>query len=267
MSIFKIALLQINPGNSIAENIQISINSCKKAKELGAHLALFPEIWQIGYNSKLMNKENAISDNHEYIKTFKELAKNLQMAIAITYLGIGANKPTNNVAIIDSTGKIILKYSKVHVCNFDDGTEVNLESGSEFKVATLKFNNDSVKIGAMICFDREFPESARTLMKQGAEIILVPNSCEIKNCHVLGDIRLQQFRARAFENMVGVALTNYPAPKNDGASCAFNADGKDIIIANDKEDIIIANFDLDYIRNWQQKEVWSQKLLQPKKYL
>ena len=104
-------------------------------------------------------------------------------------------------------------------------------------------------------------------MKQGAEIIIVPNSCSIKTCPVLGDIRLQAFRTRAFENMVGVAMTNYPAPTNDGTSCAFNANGKEIIIADNKEDIFIAEFDLDFIRNWQQNEVWGQKILQPKKYL
>jgi len=267
MSILKAALLQITPSNLIEENLSLGISACKKAKELGADLALFPEMWQIGYNKKLMTKENAISHEHKFIKTFQELAQNLQMAIAITYLGKGSKKPTNSIAVIDSSGKIILDYSKVHICNFDDSTDVNLESGLEFKVATLKYNNNYVKIGAMICFDREFPESARTLMKQGAEIIIVPNSCEVKTCHTLGDVRLQQFRARAFENMVGVAMTNYPAPKNDGCSCAFNADGKEIIIADKNENIIIADFDLDFIRKWQQKEVWGKKLLQPKKYL
>jgi len=70
----------------------------------------------------------------------------------------------------------------------------------------------------MICFDREFPESARVLMQQGAEIILVPNSSAFFSDPQIGDIRFQQLRARAFENIVCIAITNYAQPKNDGHS-------------------------------------------------
>src|SRR4051794_38026705 len=58
----------------------------------------------------------------------------------------------------------------------------------------------------MICYDREFPESARVLMLGGAELILTPNACG------LDADRLGQFRARAYENMVGVAMANYATP-------------------------------------------------------
>ena len=161
MTVFKIALLQINPTKSIENNITKGIDACNTAKKQGADLALFPEIWQIGYNSKLMTLENAVTHDSEYIKTFQNLAQDLKIAIAITYLGLGTNKPTNNIAIIDNTGQIILDYAKIHVCDFTDGTEVSLESGAKFKVATLKFNSSSVKIGTMICFDREFNEARR----------------------------------------------------------------------------------------------------------
>ena len=70
-------------------------------------------------------------------------------------------------------------------------------------------------IGAMICYDREFPESARILMLKGAEIILTPNACDLEAN------RLGQFRARAYENMVGVAMANYAAPWQNGHSVAY----------------------------------------------
>lgn len=53
-------------------------------------------------------------------------------------------------------------------------------------------------------------------MLGGAEIILTPNACEME------ENRLCQFKTRAFDNMVGVALTNYAAPQNNGHSCAFD---------------------------------------------
>ena len=58
--------------------------------------------------------------------------------------------------------------AKVHTCDFDVGQ--NLSPGEDFYAATLDTHCGEVKVGAMICYDREFPESAR---------ILVPNGCPI----------------------------------------------------------------------------------------
>ena len=68
----------------------------------------------------------------------------------------------------------------------------------------------------MICFDREFPESARILMLKGAELILTPNACELEAN------RIGQFRTRAFENMLGMAMANYAIPQENGHSVAFD---------------------------------------------
>lgn len=55
-----------------------------------------------------------------------------------------------------------------------------LSEGTDFYVADLDLNEGTVKIGSMICFDREFPESARILMLKGAELILAPNACPME---------------------------------------------------------------------------------------
>ncbi len=82
----------------------------------------------------------------------------------------------------------------------------------------LETGRGSVKIGAMICYDREFPESARILMLKGAEILLVPNACPMEIN------RLTQLRTRAYENMLGIATVNYAAgqPDCNGHSSAFD---------------------------------------------
>jgi predicted amidohydrolase len=100
--------------------------------------------------------------------------------------------------------------------------EAALTPGDAFPTADLHIADGHVRIGVMVCFDREFPESARALMLGGAEVILTPNAC------LLGDDRVGQLRARAFENMVGVAMANYAAPEPadpggcDGRSVAFS---------------------------------------------
>ena len=55
----------------------------------------------------------------------------------------------------------VMTYEKVHTCDFD--IERNLTPGEDFFVSDLNTEYGDVKIGAMICYDREFPESARIL--------------------------------------------------------------------------------------------------------
>ena len=267
MNKFTIALLQILPGKTMQENLRRGLLACQEAKERGADLALFPEMWQIGYNSRNMKMKYALDFHDDFILQFCNEAKKLHMAIALTYLGKGRSKPTNSMIIIDKTGTIILEYAKVHTCSFEpDGSECSLEAGNAFKVSILKYAGGTVKIGAMICFDREFPESARTLMHKGAEIILVPNACSLACDPELGDVRIAQLRGRAFENMVGIAMTNYPAPKNDGHSCAFGPEGKALVMAGEKGGVYGATFDLQHLRKWQKHEVWGSKSMRPECY-
>lgn len=200
----------------------------------------------------------AITRDDAFVTHFRNLAKELNMAIALTYLERwdGA-APRNSVSLIDRHGQVVLTYAKVHTCEFD--LECALTPGDGFPVCTLDTAQGDVKVGCMICFDREFPESARILMLKGAELILTPNACGL-DTH-----RIAQFRTRAFENMVGVAMTNYAAPQNNGHSVAFDAvaypviDGESrdtrIVEAGETEDVYLASFDMDSIRAYREREV------------
>lgn len=86
----KIALLQIAAADNLEKTLEKGVSFCRKAKELGADVALFPEMFSNGYD--IYNRsvtewvKEAISDNHEFVKTFENLAKELNMAIGITFL-------------------------------------------------------------------------------------------------------------------------------------------------------------------------------------
>lgn len=90
MNEIKIALLQIMPGDSIDENIRIGIRACKKAKNEGADIVLFPEMWSNGYkivnNIEELKKKCSFRWHSAYIKTFQTLAQELNLAIATTLL-------------------------------------------------------------------------------------------------------------------------------------------------------------------------------------
>ena len=171
------------------------------------------------------------------------------------------------MSIIDRHGEVVLTYAKVHTCDFD--TEASCTPGDDFYVCTLDTEKGPVQVGAMICYDREFPESARILMLKGAELILTPNAC------TLDDSRIGQFRARAFENMVGVAMTNYAAPQGNGHSVAFDAvfyqeDETPVeallVDAAEEEGVYLADFDMARIRAYRERETWGNAFRKPRSY-
>lgn len=273
MKNLKIALLQLMPEDTLDGNLQKGLRYCKRAQEMGADIALFPEMWSVGYNipeNIEQLKASAVYIGSEFVKSFKKLAKDLNMAIGITFLENYEPLPRNTFCLFDRFGSNILTYAKVHTCDF--GNECRLTAGNDFYTAGLNTLQGNVKIGAMICFDREFPESARILMLKGAEIILVPNACPMEIN------RLSQLRARAYENMIGIATVNYPKGKSDcnGHSTAFdgiayspsNFESRDTLIieAGEEEGIYIADFPIDEIRKYRCSEVHGNAYRQPHKY-
>ena len=288
MQKFKIALLQMTShGNDQDANLAKGIEFCRKAGTQDADLALFPEMWNIGYTPYLPEtmevnfdphhpkygeairewQAQAIDSDSAFIQQYRNLARELQMAIAVTYLEKWPKAPRNTVSIIDRHGEIVLTYAKVHTCDFS--LEAACTGGTEFPVCSLDTPSGGILMGAMICYDREFPESARILMLNGAEIIITPNACGME------ENRMGQFRARAYENMVGVALTNYAAPQENGNSVAFSPIAFDqdqgsldttIIRADGKEGIHLAEFNMAQLRDYRQREAWGDAFRKPRTY-
>lgn len=274
ISKLKIALLQIAPCKTLEENLKKGIVCCRKAKERGADIALFPEMWSNGYNIYGRHfdewKAEAIFADSDFINTFGETAKELDMAVGITLLEKYENAPRNSLVLFDRFGKKKFVYAKVHTCDFD--VERNLTPGDYFYVTTLDTAIGDVKVGAMICYDREFPESARILMLKGAELILVPNACPMEIN------RLSQLRGRAYENMTAIATCNYPetVPDCNGGSSVFDGvaylpelpESRDtcILQADGKEGIYLAELNLEQLRNYRKREVHGNAYRHPKKY-
>ncbi|MDD6157192.1 MAG: carbon-nitrogen hydrolase family protein [Lachnospiraceae bacterium] len=269
----KIALLQIMPAGTLEENLKKGISCCRKAKEMGADIALFPEMWSSGYEiPEDVNelKEMAVPADGDFVKAFGELAAELDMAIAVTILEQHEPLPRNTVILFDRHGERQYTYAKIHTCDF--GEEIRLDAGDEFFVVDLDTRFGKVKVGSMICYDREFPESARILMLKGAELILVPNACPMEIN------RLSQLRGRAYENMLAIATCNYPGGKPDcnGHSSVFDGvaympelpSSRDTCLLETagEEDVYIAELDMDMLRRYRQQEVHGNAYRHPEKY-
>lgn len=264
------------------KNVQRGLEFIKQAKEMGADLVLFPECWIQGYRMPLLYEEKTleelfemkecgmtweeIEENSAYqewkeealeltdarIQVFCEKARELSIGIVLTCYTKGKKRPRNSAIVIDKTGKILMQYDKVHTCDFS--LECLLEKGETFNVCDFH----GIKLGIMICYDREYPESARELMLKGAEIILVPNACSGMRP------RVNVLETRAYENMVGVVMANY-AGENMGNSCAFspipwdeNGYGVDMTLFKAEEtktDIYMATYHLEQLRNYREHEM------------
>ena len=165
--IFKVAVLQMRSENrAVEENSKTIIKYMTEAKINNADILLLPECFMTGYDLTI-NNDAAISESD--LASLCDKAKELGVGLVATALTKGNAKPQNAAFVIGKHGEILMKYAKVHTCDFAD--ERVLEPGTVFRVCDF----DGVKIGIMICYDREYPESARILMLKGAEIILVPN--------------------------------------------------------------------------------------------
>ena len=281
---FTIALLQIAPeGNDLKKNLEKGIRYCKAAKQRGADLVVFPELWSIGFAAcptdaagMLAWGDSAIEQNSEFVQSFARLSRELDLNIAVTYLEKYQPKPRNTVSIINRQGEMVLNYSKVFLCNFgveelekpgadpnnlDLGCDFNCSPGDGFSVCKLQGKEGEVAVGAMICADREFPEPATALMLKGAEIIVVPNSCD------WDQIRSSLLQARAFENQLAIAVANYPRPKNNGHSQAYacvawknGAPRKTLLVeASEEEEIVLAEIDVGAIREFRRQEAWRME--------
>ncbi|MBQ3865001.1 MAG: carbon-nitrogen hydrolase family protein [Clostridia bacterium] len=269
----RIAFVQKCPGNTLEEQMEIGKKACREAREKGADITLFPEMWSDGYRlpqDPETLRDLSVEKDSAFVAFFSRLASELKMAIGITFLETHTPNPLNSVILFDRTGREMLHYSKIHTCAFAD--EAVLDSGSDFYTTDLDLGRGKIRIGAMICFDREFPESARILMKKGAELILAPNACPMEIN------RLSALRTRAYENMVAIATCNYPEgqPDCNGHSTLF--DGvpwlpeepgvRDMCVfeAPACDGVYLADLDLDQLREHRKRDVMGDKYRHPDKY-
>lgn len=273
------ALVQAFPVASVEENRERAVAYIRQAKQEGASLVLFPELWSHGYQppypeafdrpfdecfsqKRIAWLNSALTQDSLYLRTICEEAARQHIAVVATGLFTGQQAPRNTAFLISSAGDIQMRYDKVHTCAFS--MEGWLEAGERFPVTVV----DGVTVGLMICYDREFPESARLLMLAGAELILVPNACD------MNPARLGQLSCRAFENMTGVAMANY-AGTGWGHSCAFspivfNEGGEwrdnTLAMAGEEESLLIVDWPMDKLRDWRAQETWGNAYRRPETY-
>jgi predicted amidohydrolase len=135
----------------------------------------------------------------------------------------------NTAVLIDRQGNLAGKYRKTSLPR--EEIEGGVTPGNSFPV----FDTDFGRIGIMVCWDVTFPEPARALAQQGAEIIFLPIWG--------GDITLT--KARAIENQVYVVSSTY-----DMISAVFDLEGNVVGQAKEDKDVVVVNVNLNEQKLW-----------------
>lgn len=207
----------------------------RQAAAQGAQLVIAPEGFLEGYvgNQKAnpdltREKYFAVGERLDdlLLNRVRSLARELKVYLSLGFAERRGDQMYNSMVVFSPEGEVTLHYSKEH--NDDDEPFNTL--GAELKVAATPLG----KWGALICYDRQLPETARILSIKGAQLIIVP----AWGSH--GDMNEAMMRTRAFENSVWIAFVH---PKN----CLI-IDPKGNIVARDQssgDEIVQARIEFD----------------------
>lgn len=171
---------------AVEANIKRTLEAIDLAATLGAEIAITPECVFHGYAFDNTNGKSetfrkklydiAESPDGEHLKLFKNKAKEKHIHILVGFVERGEDNLIHNAAaLIAPDGRYIYIYRKVHCRHFESINQRGyFTPGSNFYSADLKLNEGQFKIGTIICFDREIPETLRCMRALGAEIVLCP---------------------------------------------------------------------------------------------
>lgn len=159
-------------------NIKNAENLVRKAAGEGAQIILLPELFENLYFCQEKRYEyyelaQELSQNDAVVH-FQKIAKELSVVLPISFYEREENRLYNTVAVIDADGQILGVYRKTHIPDDHFYQEKFYFSPGDtgFKVWDTKY----ARIGVGICWDQWFPETARAMAVQGAEILFYPTA-------------------------------------------------------------------------------------------
>lgn len=192
----KVQLAQIPADDGVtAPNLQRVLSVIDQA-EAGTDLIVFPETCLMGFPTAEEVAGVAEPDDGPTVRAIRAALQRKGLSVAVGFAEAHGGQCFNTTALIAPEG-IVLKYRKTHLW----GTDVGVFAPGD-QMVTAVWNG--VRVGILICFDIEFPETARALAAQGAELLIVTNG----NMDPYGPVHHQLMTARAIENQVFAVMSN-----------------------------------------------------------
>lgn len=264
----KVAALQFSCSKDVQENINKAEKMVREAADNGANIILLPELFERQYfcqEKRYDYYDYALPlEKNPAVNRFKEVAKELGVVIPVSFYERDIDRLFNTVAMIDADGSVLGIYRKTHIPDdhFYQEKFYFTPGDTGFKVFDTRFGC----IGVGICWDQWFPETARCMAVQGAEMLLYPTAIgsePILDVDSSGHWR-RVIQGHAAANLMPVVAANRigvetvePCKENAGQSssldfygCSFIADATGDIIASAKQEetILYGEFDLDALK-------------------
>ena len=240
----------------------------QQAAQEGAQIILLPELFERQYFC-----QERVYDYYAFAKPaaendavmhFKKVAARLGVVLPISFYEADGNRLYNSIAMLDADGEMLGIYRKTHIPDDHYYQEKFYFSPGDtgFKVWNTRFG----KIGVGICWDQWFPETARAMAVQGAELLLYPTAIgsePILDCDSMPHWR-RCMQGHAAANIMPVVAANRigleevsPSEANGGQKSSLNFYGSSFITdetgevvsaaSRNQEVILTAEFDLDEI--------------------
>ena len=264
----KVAAVQMKCTTDVKENIANAEALVRAAAADGANIILLPELFERQYFCQERRYDyyafaKPLSEN-DAVLHFKEVANELSAVIIVSFYERDGNRLFNSVAVIDADGEVLGVYRKTHIPDDHYYQEKFYFIPGDTGFVTFKTKYATIGVG--ICWDQWFPETARALSLNGAEMIFYPTAIGSEPILECDSMRRWQrcMQGHAVANVIPVIAANrvgmedvVPCDENGNQSSSlvfygssFIADETGEIIAEasrDEEAVISAEFDLDEV--------------------
>jgi len=256
----------------VKQNLAKAERAVREAAGRGAQIVLLQELFETPYFCITQDTRHFALARpfaaHPTIARLGRLAAELGVVIPVSFFERAGQTFFNSVAIVDADGQVLGAYRKSHIPDSPGYQEKYYFSPGDtgFKVWQTRY----ARIGVGICWDQWFPESARCMALQGAEVLLYPTAIGSDPTEP-GDDSSESWqlvqRGHAVANAMPVVAANRvcveSAPDDEATSIAFYgssfiADHRGMKVAEasrGKQEVIVAAVDLDAAQ-WR-REDWS----------
>lgn len=253
----RVAAIQLRLGDDREQNVERVLYQVEEAARAGAQIILPSELFEGFYfcreeSERFFARAQEV-DNHPFLPAFAKLAREKKIVIPVSFFEKAGPAYYNSIAIFDADGRRLGIYRKSHI---PDGP--GYEEKYYFRPGDTGFKTWTThyaKIGVGICWDQWFPETARAMMLQGAELLLYPTAIGSEPHDPSLNTKDRWQRAmigHAVSNVVPVIAANRTgieeAQSFYGHSFIADPAGeKTAELRTEEEGIIYTEFDLDAI--------------------
>jgi len=260
-----VGLVQTAASEDPDANLTRTLDRAREAIDKGAQIVCLQELYRTLYFPQRDGRDASSLAEHipgPSTRAFSDLAREHQVVIIVPLFEKADNGFYNSVAVIDADGELLPTYRKVHIPHDPLFYEKSyFQPGSEFQVYRTRYGTFAV----LICYDQWFPEAARVVALQGADIIFYPTA--------IGWIRGEPpaegdwheawetiQRSHAIANSVYVAAVNRVGQEGDllfwGSSFVCDSFGRVLARASDRdEQVLVVELDVD--KNRVVREGWG----------